>query len=111
MRWLRRPFGSLAIIFLVIGVMPYWRFVTLRGLPDGKTETKNVITIGIPFSPLWLLEQTHCEQERDTGVATSESKGFRLEFVSWSTLALVLGALCFVADRWWGSRPDSVPGE
>jgi hypothetical protein len=67
--------------------MPYWRHVTLRGLPDGKTETKNVITIGIRLSPLLLLEQTRSEQLRDTGVATSDSKGFKLELVSWSTLA------------------------
>jgi hypothetical protein len=111
MRWFRRPFRSLAILCLVIGVMPYWRHVTLRGLPDGKTETKDVITIGIPLSPLLLLVQTHSEQVRDTGVATSDSKGFKLEVVSLSTLALVLGALCFVADRWWGRRPDSVPGK
>jgi hypothetical protein len=78
--------------------MPYWRHVTLRGLPDRKTETKDVITIGIPLSPLLLLEQSQIERVRDTGTATSDSEGFRLEFVSLSTLALVLGALCFVAD-------------
>ena len=98
MRWFRRPFRSLAIISVVIGAMPYWRHVTLCGLPDGKTETKDVITIGIPPSPLLLFEQNHTEQVRDTGVATSDSKGLKLEFVSLSTLALVLGALCFVAD-------------
>ena len=107
----RRPVRLLAILCLVIGVMPYWRHVTLRGLPDGKTETKDVITIGIPPSPLLLLEQTHSEQVRDTGVATSNSKGFKLEFVSWSTLALVFGALCFVANRLWGRSRASVPGK
>jgi hypothetical protein len=109
-RWSRRPFVTLGILCLVIGVMPYWRHVTLRGLPDGKTETKDVITIGIPPSPLLLLEQTHSEQVRDTGVATSNSKGFKLELVSWSTLALILGALFFVADRWWGRSRASIRG-
>jgi hypothetical protein len=111
MKSVRRPFRSLAIIFLIIGVMPYWRQETLRGLLDRKTETKDVITIGFPLSPLLLLEHTHSEQVRDTGVATSDSKGFKLEFVSWSTLSLVFGALCFVADRWWGRSSDSVPGK
>jgi hypothetical protein len=91
--------------------MPYWRHVTLRGLPDGKSETKDVITIGIPLSPLLLLEHSHIEQVRDTGVATSDSKGFRLVLVSWSTLALVLAALFFVANRWWGRSPDSTLGK
>src|SRR6516165_9785500 len=111
MRWLRRPVRSLAIICLVIGVMPYWRHVTLRGLPDGKTETKDMITIGIPLSPLLLLEQSHSEQLRGTGSSTSDSKGFKLEFVSWSMLTLILGALFFVADRWWARNPDSIPGK
>ncbi len=100
MKWIQRPFATLGIICLVIGVMPYWRHVTLRGLPDGKTETKDVITIGIPPSPLLLLEKSHIEQARDSGLATSDSKGFKLEFVSWSTLAAVLGVLFIVADRW-----------
>jgi hypothetical protein len=111
MRWSARPYRLLAIICLLIGVMPYWRHVTLTGLPDGKTETKDAITIGIPPSPLLLLEQTHSEQVRDRGVATSDSRGFKLEFVSWSMLALILAALFFVADRWWGRRPDSIPGK
>jgi hypothetical protein len=109
MKWVRRPFVTLGFICLFIGVMPYWRHVTLRGLPDGKTETKDVITLGIPPSPLLLLERSHSEQVRDSEVATSDSKGFRLELVSWSTLALVLGALFFVANRWWGRSPDSIP--
>jgi hypothetical protein len=80
-------------------------------LPDGKTETKDVITIGVPLSPLLLLERSQSEQLRDTGLATSNSKGFKLELVSWSTLALVLGALLFVADRWRGRNPESIPGK
>jgi hypothetical protein len=102
---------TLGIVCLFIGVMPYWWHVTLRGLPDGKTETKDVITLGIPPSPLLLLERSHIEQVRDSEVATSDSKGFRLELVSWSTLALVLGAFFYVANRWWGRSPDSIPGK
>ncbi len=111
MTWLRRPFRWLAIICLVLGVMPYWRHVTFRGLPDGKTETKDEITIGIPPSPLLLLEQSHSERVQGTGVATSDSRGFKIEFVSWSALALVLGALFFVTNRWWGRSPASIPGK
>jgi hypothetical protein len=110
MRRLRRPFRLLAIICLLIGVMPYWRHVTLRGLPDGKSETKNVITIGISLSPLLILERSRSEQVRGTEITASDSKGFKLEFVSWSMLALVLGALFFMADRWWGRSPNSSPG-
>jgi hypothetical protein len=91
--------------------MPYWRHVTLRGLPDGETETKDVITIGIPPSPLLLLERSHSEQVRGTEITTSDSKGFKLELVSSSTLAFVLGALLFVADRWWGRSPASITGK
>jgi hypothetical protein len=109
-KWVQRPLVTLGIICLFIGVMPYWRHVTL-GLPDGKTETKDTITIGIPPSPLVLFEQTHSEQVRGTGVATSDSKGFKLEIVSWSTVALVLGASLFVSDRWWGKSPASIPGK
>jgi hypothetical protein len=83
--------------------------VTLRGLPDGKTETKDVVTIGIPLSTVLLLERSRGEQARGTGIATSDSKGFKLEFVSWSTLALVPGAMFLVGDRWLGRSPDSIP--
>jgi hypothetical protein len=89
--------------------MPYWQHVTLKGLPDGKTEAKDVFTLGIPLSPLLLLEQAHSEQVRGTGVTTSDSKGFRLEFVSWSMLALVLGAVLMVADRLRGGNRQSSP--
>src|SRR4051794_29582947 len=109
MRWFRKPFRSLALLCLVIGVMPYWRHVTLRGLPDGRTETKDVITFGIPPSLLLLLERSHSEEVRDTGITTSDSKGFRLEFVSWSTLALVLVVLR--GRQVLGRSPDSIPGK
>ncbi len=111
MKWVRRPVLTLGFICLLMGVMPYWRHVTLRGLPDGRTETKDVITFGIPPSPLLLLERSHSEEVRDTGITTSDNKGFRLEFVSWSTLALALGAFFLVADRWSGRSPDSIPGK
>jgi hypothetical protein len=109
-KWFRRPFMSLAVICLFIGLMPYWQHVTLRGLPDGKTETKDVLTFGIPPSPLVLLERSHSEEVRGMGVTTSNSKGFRLEFVSWSMLSLVLAALLFVADRLRGGSRQSIPG-
>src|SRR4051812_13478816 len=99
MKWFRRPFMLLAVTCLFIGLMPYRQHVTLRGLPDGKTETKDLLTLGIPPSPLFHLEQSHTEQVRDTGMSTSHSWSFKLEFVSWSMLALVLGALFLVADR------------
>ena len=111
MKWSRRPFNTLGIIFLIIGVMPYWQHVTMRGLPDGRTETRNVFTLGIPPSPLLHLEQSHSEQVRGSGITTSDSKGFRLEFVSWSMLSLVLGAVLMVADRLRGGSSGSSPGD
>jgi hypothetical protein len=107
----QRPFVPLGIICLFIGVMPYWQHVTIRGLPDGTTESRNVFTLGVPPSPLFHLEQSHTEQVRDTGMSTSHSWSFKLELVSWSTLALMLAALFFVANRSWGRSPDSIPGE
>ena len=109
MKWSRRPLMSLALFFLFIGVMPYWQHVTLKGLPDGKTETRNVFTLGIPPSPLLLLEQNHSEQVRGTEITKSDSKGFKVEFVCWSTLALVLGAMLMVADRLRGGSLKSHP--
>ena len=100
---------SLAVIFLFIGLMPYWQHVTLKGLHDGKTDTKDILTLGIPPSPLLLSEQTHSEQVGGTGITTSESKGFRLELVSWSMLALVLGAVLMVADKLRGGNRQSSP--
>lgn len=111
MKWLRRPFMSLAVICLFIGVMPYWQLVKMRGLPDGKTETRNVFTLGIPPSPLFHLEQSHSEQVRGTGITTSESRGFKVAFISWSMLALVLGAVLMVADRLRGGHRQSSPGD
>jgi len=102
---------SLAVICLFIGLMPYWQHVTLSGLPDGKTETKDVLTFGIPPSPLLLLERTHSEQVRGTEITTSYSKGFKVEFVSWSMLALVLGAGLMVADRLRVGSRRSSPGD
>src|SRR5271165_4683944 len=110
MKWSRRPFLTFALIFLFIGLMPYWQHVTMRGLPDGRTETRNVFTLGIPPSPLLHLEQSHSEQVRGTGISTSDSKGFGLEFVSWSMLALVTGAVLVLADRLWGRTRKSIPG-
>ncbi len=111
MKWSRRPFITLGIIFLIIGLMPCWQHVTLRGLPDGKTETKDVLTFGVPPSPLLLLERSHNEQVRGMEITTSYSKGFKLEFVSWSLLALVLGAGLMVADRLRVRSRQSSPGD
>ena len=102
-----RPFLTFALFLLFIGLMPYWQHVTLKGLPDGKTETRNIFTLGIPPSPLLHLEQSHSEQVRGTEITSSNSKGFRLEFVCWSTLALVLGAVLIVADRLRGGNRRS----
>ncbi len=107
----RRPFLTFALILLFTGLMPYWQHVTLRGLPDGKTETKDVLTFGVPPSPLLLLERSHNEQVRGMEITTSDSKGFGLEFVSWSMLALVLGAVLMVADKLRGGNRQSSPGD
>jgi len=109
-KWSRRPFMSLAVICLFIGLMPYWQHVSVKGLPDGKTETRNVFTLGIPPSPLLILERSHSEQVRGTEITSSDSKGFKVEFVCWSTLALVLGAVLMVADRLRGGSRRSSPG-
>ena len=111
MNWFRRPFMSLAVICLFIGLMPYWQHVNLRGLPDGKTETKDVFTFGIPPSPLLLLERSHSEQVRGTEITSRDSNGFRLEFVSWSMLSLVMGAVLMVADRLRGGSRQSSAGD
>src|SRR4051812_26118994 len=96
MKWFRKPILTFALVFLFIGLMPYWQHVILKGLPDGTTETRNIFTLGIPPSPLLHLEQSHGEQVRGTEITSSDSKGFRLEFVSWSMLSLVLGAVLMV---------------
>jgi disulfide bond formation protein DsbB len=111
MKWSRRPFLTIALIFLFIGLMPYWQHVTIRSLPDGKTETRNIFTLGIPPSPLLRLEQSHSEQVRGTEITTSDSKGFKLEIVCWSTLALVLAAVLTVADRLRSGNRQSSPGD
>ena len=111
MNWFRRPVITLGIIFLFIGLMPYWQHETLRGLPNGRTETKDVLTFGIPPSPLLLLERSHSEHVRGTEITTNYSKGFKLEFVSWSMLALVLGTVLMVADRVRGGNRQSSPGD
>ncbi len=117
MKWFRRPFMTFALICLIIGLMPYWQHVTMRGLPDGRTETRNVFTLGIPPSPLLVLEQSHSapvKSIRPDGGVTIEGGNYHssveLGFVSWSMLALVLGALLFEADRRWGKSPETIPG-
>lgn len=100
---------TFALICLIIGLMPYWQHVTMRGLPDGRTETRNVFTMSIPPSPLLLVEQTHSDQVRGWEMITGGQRSFKLEFVSWSTLALVLAAFLFVADRLWGRNSKSIP--
>jgi disulfide bond formation protein DsbB len=110
MKWFRRPSRTLGIISLIIGLMPYWQHVTMRNLPDGWTETRSVFTLGIPPSPLLLVEQTHSEQVHGREMITGGQRPFKLEFVSWSMLSLVLAALFFVVDRWWGRDRNSAPG-
>jgi hypothetical protein len=63
------------------------------------SRNRNVFTLGIPPSPLLHLEQFHTEQVRDTEMTTSHSWSFKLEFVSWSTLGLVLGAFWYTLTR------------
>jgi hypothetical protein len=111
MKSFRRPFANLALICLIMGLMPYWQQVTTRGLPDGKTETKNVFTLGIPPSPLFLLDQSYSEKVRGTGTSASNGWSVRLEFISLSMLALVLGAFFFLADQSWvrNRRATQVP--
>ncbi len=101
MKRFRRPFISLAIIFLIIGLMPNWRRVKMTNVAGASTEQKDVYTLGVPPSPLLILERSHREQLRGTERITGTQSSFKLEFVSWSMLSLVLGALFLVADRWW----------
>jgi hypothetical protein len=105
MSWLRRPLISLAIIFLILGLMPNWRRVKTTNVAGASTETRDVWTLGVPPSPLLILEQSHSEQVRGREMITGGQTSFKLEFVSWSMLSLVLGTLFFVAVRWWRRSP------
>lgn len=108
MNWFRRSFMTLGIIFLIIGLMPNWRRVTTNDLAGAKTKTRNVFTLGVPPSPLFLVEVSHTEQVRGQERVSGSQRSFKLEFVSWSMLSLVLGALFFVADRWWRRSSKSI---
>lgn len=101
MQWFRRSFISLAIIFLIIGLIPNWQRVRTTDLADAKTETRDVITLGVPPSPLLLVELSRGEQVRGRETVTGGQRSFKVEFVSWSMFSLVLGASVVVADRWW----------
>ena len=104
MQWFRRSFISLGIIFLIIGLIPNWQRVRTTDFAAAKSETRDVITLGVPPSPLLLVELSRSEQVRGRETITGGQRSFKLEFVSWSMLSLVLGALFVVADRWWHRR-------
>jgi hypothetical protein len=101
MSWFRRPFISLAILFLIVGLMPNWRRVKTTNVAGASTVTRDAFTLGVPPSPLLMVEQSHSEKVRGSETITADQRSFKLEFVSWSMLSLVLGALFLVADRWW----------
>lgn len=99
MKWSQRPFKTCALICVIIGLMPFWQHVTVKGLPPGESKTKNIFTLGIPSSPLFLLERSHSEQASGSGAIVSAGWSFRLEFFSLSMAALVVGLLLLMADR------------
>jgi hypothetical protein len=100
MQWFRRSFISLGIIFLIIGLIPNWQRVTTTDVAVAKTQTRDVITLGVPPSPLLLVERSRSEV-RGRETITGGQRSFKLELVSWSMLSLILGVSFVVADRWW----------
>jgi hypothetical protein len=101
MKRIRRPFISVAIIFLIIGLMPNWRRVKTTNVAGASTETRDECTLGVPPSPLMMVKRSHREQVRGTETTTGDQTSFKLEFVSWSMLSVALGALFLLADRLW----------
>jgi hypothetical protein len=111
MQWFRKPFISLGIIFLIIGLIPNWQRVKTTDLASAKTESRDVVTLGAPPSPLLLVELSRSKQVRGKEMITGGQRSFQLEFVSWSMLSLVLGALFVGVDRLWGTSSKSIPGK
>jgi hypothetical protein len=120
MKWFRWCSISLGVICLIIGLSPDWR-MTIKPLADGATETRQILTLGIAPSPLLLVEKTDSTPVKSTrpdGELTikggnshmSHHSSLEIGFVSWSMLALVLGALLFEAARRWGRDHRSISG-
>jgi hypothetical protein len=107
MKWFRRPFMILGIICLIIGLVPGWQYMRMGALPDGRKETSNVFTFGVPPSPLLVVKLSHSEQRHGTEKTICGSSSYELEFVSWSMLSLILAALFFVVDSVWRRNRNS----
>jgi hypothetical protein len=108
MKWFRWCSISLGVVFLIIGLIPSWQ-KTIEPVADGATETRQLFTLGIPPSPLLLVEYTDSTPVRPNG-GLAIGRSFELNLISWSMLALVLGALLFEAARRWGRDHQSISG-
>jgi hypothetical protein len=89
--------------------MPYWRVAT-RALANGATETRRTFTLGIPSSPLLLVEESKSTPVRvvrpdggETLEGESHHRAVKLEFVCWSMLSMILGTVLIDGPRWWRS--------
>jgi hypothetical protein len=116
MKWFRWCSISLGVVCLIIGLIPNWE-MTIKPLADGAIETRKVFTLGIPPSPLLLVEDTDSTPVKSTrpdGRLTIKGGKHRASvepgMVSWSMLAVVLGALLFEAARRWGRDHRSISG-
>jgi hypothetical protein len=106
MKWFRWCSINLGVVCLIIGLSPYWQ-TTIKRLADGATETRQVFTLGIQPSPLLLVEKTDSTSVRLGGGFTIH-RAYHFRLVSWSMLALVVGALLFEAARRWGRDHRSI---
>jgi hypothetical protein len=116
MSWPRKIVMFMGIFCVVVGFFP-WRVSTTRTLADGSTETNQRFSLGIPRSPFLLSEKT--ETTPGPGVVQPDGSivykggGYRgstsIEFISWSMLSLILGAVLIEGARWSKRLRDSVP--
>jgi hypothetical protein len=113
MKWFRLCFVTSGIFFLGIALIPNLQITTKPGA-DEATETRRTFMLGVPGSPLVLVEEFDKEPMRmvrpDGGVTVdggSTHRSVELGYVSWSMLSLVFGALLLEADRRWHSNRKS----
>ena len=114
MKWLRILLVISGTLCLIVGFMP-WREATTKTLADGAVESSMRFTLGIPSSPFLLIEQSETKPGpgvvRPDGAIVHKGGGFHsgssIEFISWSMLSLVLGALLIEVAKRWGRVRDS----
>ena len=102
----------MALVVLGILLLLQLVWVTREAVGDAENG-RTTFTLGLPFSPWFRYEESRSKTEFGDGPVKSDSTSMNfnhgIEFLSWSSLCVVLAVVCFQVAKWVKRRQPFVP--